>query len=57
MGGACSSDGGVKRHVQGFGGETLRKRPLGRHKHRWEGNIKMDLATALFLILTKAGPS
>jgi hypothetical protein len=23
--------------------KTEEKRPLGRHTHRWEGNIKMDL--------------
>jgi len=23
------------------GGETTRKRPLGRHKHRWEDNMKL----------------
>ena len=25
MGGACSAYGGKKRHIQGFGGETLGK--------------------------------
>jgi hypothetical protein len=24
-------------------GKPEEERPLGRHKHRWEGNIKMDL--------------
>ena len=24
-------------------GKTEVKRPLGRHRHRWEDNIKMDL--------------
>jgi len=24
-----------------FGGEPEGKRPLGRHRHRWEDNIKM----------------
>jgi hypothetical protein len=24
-------------------GKTERKRPLGRRRHRWEDNIKMDL--------------
>jgi hypothetical protein len=24
-------------------GKYKRKRPLARHMHRWEGNIKMDL--------------
>ena len=26
-----------------FVGKPKRKRPLGRRKHRWEDNIKMDL--------------
>ena len=28
---------------RGFGGETSVKEPLGRHKHTWKDNIKMDL--------------
>jgi len=32
-----------ERRVQGFGGETWGRRPLGRPKRRWEDNIKMDL--------------
>jgi len=42
MGRACSTYGGEERNVQGFGGET-RERPLGRPRHRWEDNIKLDL--------------
>jgi len=26
-----------------FGGETRRKKPLGRPRPRWEDNIKMDI--------------
>jgi hypothetical protein len=26
-----------------FVGETEGKRPLGRHRQRWEGNIRMNL--------------
>ena len=29
--------------MQGFGGETCGKELLGRLRHRWEDNIKMDL--------------
>ena len=29
--------------MQGFDGETLGKRPLGRTRCRWEDNINMDL--------------
>jgi len=32
--------GGEKRHIQG---KPLGKRPLGRPRHRWVDNIKMDL--------------
>ena len=32
-----------ERCIQGFGGEPEGRRPLGRPKHRWEDNIKMDL--------------
>jgi len=35
---------GEKRGVyRGLVGRTERKRPLGRPRHRWEVNIKMDL--------------
>ena len=43
MGGACGPDGGRERSVQGAGGETEGKRPLGRPRLRWEDNIKTDL--------------
>jgi hypothetical protein len=36
VGGACGMHGGGERCLQG-------KRPLGRPRRRWEGNIKMDL--------------
>jgi hypothetical protein len=29
--------------MQGFGGRFESKRPLGRPRRRWEGNIKMNL--------------
>jgi hypothetical protein len=29
--------------VQGLGGETGGKEPLGRPRRRWVGNIRMDL--------------
>jgi hypothetical protein len=43
MGGACSTYGREGRSIQGFGGESEEKRPLGRPRRRWEDNIKMDL--------------
>jgi len=43
MSGACSAYGRKERRIQGFGGETEGKRPLGRSRRRWEDNIKLDL--------------
>jgi hypothetical protein len=43
MDGAYSAYGGEERCIQGFGGEIWGKRPLGRPRLRWEGNIKMNL--------------
>ena len=44
MGGACGAYGGGERCAQGSdGGKPEGKRPLGRPRHRWEGNIRMDL--------------
>jgi len=43
MGGACSTYGEEERHIQGEVRKPEGKRPLGRHRHRWEDNIKMDL--------------
>jgi len=34
---------GGERCLQGFGWRPKGKRPLGRPRHRWEGNIKLDL--------------
>jgi hypothetical protein len=33
---------GYKRCIQGFGGKSERRGPLGRPRHRWD-DIKMDL--------------
>ena len=43
MGGACGTYGGRESCAQGFGEKSEGKRPLGRPRRRWEGNIKMDL--------------
>jgi hypothetical protein len=44
MGGACSTYGGEKRCIHGFGrGKPKGKRPFGRPWHRWEDIIKLDL--------------
>jgi hypothetical protein len=43
MGGACSACGGEERRIKGLVGKPESKRPLGRSRHRWEDNIKMDL--------------
>jgi hypothetical protein len=42
MGGACSTYSGGERCIEGFGEEPEGKRPLGRPRHRWEDNIKVD---------------
>jgi hypothetical protein len=43
MGRACGAYGGGERCARGSGGRPERKRPLGRPRHRWEDNIKVDL--------------
>ena len=44
MDGACSTYGGEEMCIQGFlVGKPEGKRPLGRPRHIWEDNIKMDL--------------
>ena len=43
MGRVCSAYGGDERRIQGFAGEPEGKIPLGRPRHRWDDNIKMDL--------------
>jgi hypothetical protein len=40
---ACSTYGGELRCIDGLVGKPEGKRPLGRHRHRWEYNIKMNL--------------
>jgi hypothetical protein len=30
------------KNIQNFGQKTEGKRPIGRHRHIWEDNIKMD---------------
>ena len=41
--GACSAYGGEERRIEGFVGKHEGKRLLGRPRHRWENNIKLDL--------------
>jgi len=47
MGGSCSAYGCEERRIQGFGMETVGKRPLGRPRRKWENNIKVDLQEVL----------
>jgi len=42
MGGACDAYGGRGVH-RVLVGKPEGKRPIGRPRHRWEDNIKMDL--------------
>jgi hypothetical protein len=43
MGRASSTHGGKKKAYVILLGKPEGKRPLGRPRRRWEGNIKMDL--------------
>jgi hypothetical protein len=43
MGGACSTHGDMRNGYKILVGEPEGKRPLRRPRHRWEGNIRMDL--------------
>jgi hypothetical protein len=43
VGGACSTSGGEEARVEVIGRNPEGKRPLGRPRHKWVDNIKMDL--------------
>jgi len=43
MGGACSTYGERRGIYRVLVGKSEGKRPLGRARHRWEDNIKIDL--------------
>ena len=43
MGRACSQNGGKYDAFKILTGKPTGKRPLGRPRHRWEENIRMDL--------------
>ena len=43
MGGACRTYGERRGVYRVLVGKPEGKRPLGRHRRRWENNIKMDL--------------
>jgi len=43
VGGACCLCGEKKNVYRVFMGKSEGKRLLGKHAHRWEDNIKMDL--------------
>ena len=43
MGGARSAYGGERDVYRVLMGKPEGKRPLGRHRRRWEDDIKMDL--------------
>ena len=51
MGGACCTYGGEERHNRVLMGNPEGKRPLGRPRHRWENNIKMDLQEVGYRVL------
>jgi hypothetical protein len=43
VGGTCSTHGEERGVYRVLVGRPEGKRPLGRPRRRWEGNIKMDL--------------
>jgi hypothetical protein len=43
MDGACSTHGTLKNAYKILDGRPKWKRPVGRSRRRWEGNIRMDL--------------
>jgi hypothetical protein len=43
MGGACITNGAKRTAFRILVGKPKVKRSLGRRRHRWVGNIKMDL--------------
>jgi hypothetical protein len=43
MGRACGKNGAKRNAYRVIVGKSEGKRPLGRHRHRWEDNIKMGL--------------
>jgi hypothetical protein len=43
MGGECDTHWRQERYTEVLVGKPEGKRPLGRRRHRWENNIKMDL--------------
>jgi hypothetical protein len=43
MGKGCSTNGEKRNAYRILVGKSEGKRPLGRPRHRWEDNIRMDL--------------
>jgi hypothetical protein len=43
MSGACSADGKEKGVYKVLVGKPEGQRPLGRPRHKWEDNIRMDI--------------
>ena len=41
--GACSTNGRDEKLILVLVGNPTGKRPLGRHRRRWDDNIRMDL--------------
>jgi hypothetical protein len=46
MGGACSMYGAKRGVYRVLVGKPGRNRPHGRHRHKWEDNIKLDFQEA-----------
>jgi hypothetical protein len=44
MGGPCGRYWGQEKRIHRFDGESVGKRPIGRTRHRWEDNIKIEIS-------------
>jgi len=43
MGGTCSTNGEIRNPYKILVGKPDGNRSLGKHRHRYEGNVKMDV--------------
>ena len=52
MGWACGTYGEEAGHIQGFGGETWKKRPLDKTRHMWDNinPLKPELNPICYLL-------
>jgi hypothetical protein len=56
MDGSYGKYGKQERYIQCFDGKIEEKKPLGRSRHRWEDNIKMELQAMRWEVMVWFGP-